>query len=248
LSLFLALPGYLVGDYRYSQLFAVEAAAALMAWSSRERTAPLGAALFLLTPRAFFVLEQGWTEPFAVLLLAATVFCAHRARPALPYVLGLLLCVKQYLIFAYVPALFLVPNGDWRKTSTFVLKTFATALVVTLPLALWNIRAFFDDLVMMQLHQPFRSDALSYLAWFARDRPAPLPSWVALIPTLLATILAWWRLPRTPSGFAAAVAIVMFTFIAFNKQAFANYYYFVIGALCCAVAAEQSHPPRVRSA
>jgi hypothetical protein len=39
LSLFLALPGYLVGDYRYSQLFAVEAAAALMAWSSREHRA-----------------------------------------------------------------------------------------------------------------------------------------------------------------------------------------------------------------
>jgi hypothetical protein len=238
LSLFMALPGHLLGDYRYSQLFAIEAAAALMAFSSREKTAPLAAALFLMTPRSFFVLEQGWTEPFAVFLLAATVFCAHRARPAVPYVLGLLLCVKQYLVFACIPALFLVSRGDGRATRAFVLKTLATVLVVTLPLALWNARAFLDDIVMMQLRQPFRRDALSYLAWLARDRPVPLPAWVALAPTLLATALAWWRLPRTPSGFAGAVAIVMFTFIAFNKQAFANYYYFVIGALCCAVAAE----------
>ena len=45
-------------------------------------------------------------------------------------------------------------------------------------------------------------------------------------------------MPGKMTRLAAAVAIVMFTFIAFNKQAFANYYYFVIGALCCAVAAE----------
>ena len=42
--------------------------------------------------------------------------------------------------------------------------------------------------------------------------------------------------PRTPAGFAGGVALVYFAFFAFNKQAFENYYFFVIGALCCAVA------------
>jgi hypothetical protein len=42
-----------------------------------------------LTPRSFFVLEQGWTEPFCVLLVSATAFVfSHRPR-AWPYLLGL---------------------------------------------------------------------------------------------------------------------------------------------------------------
>jgi len=49
--------------------------------------------------------------------------------------------------------------------------------------------------------------------------------------------IALWRCPRDPAGFAAALALVYLPFIAFNKQAFANYYLFVIAALCCAVAA-----------
>ena len=31
--------------------------------------------------------------------------------------------------------------------------------------------------------------------------------------------------------------MIFLPFIAFNKQAFANYYFFVIGATCCAIAA-----------
>ncbi len=53
----------------------------------------------------------------------------------------------------------------------------------------------------------------------------------------LAAVLALWRLPRTPAGFAAATALLYLFFVAFNKQAMANYYVFVLGALCCAVAA-----------
>jgi hypothetical protein len=42
---------------------------------------------------------------------------------------------------------------------------------------------------------------------------------------------------RTPSGFALAVSALFLAFFVLNKQAFANYYFFVIGALCVAVAA-----------
>jgi MFS family permease len=53
----------------------------------------------------------------------------------------------------------------------------------------------------------------------------------------VALAIALWRCPRDAGGFAAGLAVVYLPFIAFNKQAFANYYLFVIGALCCAVAA-----------
>ena len=51
--------------------------------------------------------------------------------------------------------------------------------------------------------------------------------------------LALWRAARTPAGFALGVAALFLAFFVLNKQAFANYYLFVIGALCTAVAAAE---------
>jgi hypothetical protein len=42
---------------------------------------------------------------------------------------------------------------------------------------------------------------------------------------------------NTPEGFAASIAFTTFAFFAFGSKAFCNYYFFVIGALCCAIAA-----------
>ena len=84
---------------------------------------------------------------------------------------------------------------------------------------------------------PFREDALSYLVWIYHQHGTKLPVGVAFAALGVGIGLSLWRCPRDPAGFAAAVAMGYLPFIAFNKQAFANYYYFVIGALCCAVAA-----------
>ena len=65
----------------------------------------LAAGLYLFTPRNLFVLEQSWTEPFVVLFLAATVWCAARHPRVAPYVLGLFLAVKQYAVLALPLAL-----------------------------------------------------------------------------------------------------------------------------------------------
>ncbi|HZH02474.1 MAG TPA: hypothetical protein VEY30_01740, partial [Myxococcaceae bacterium] len=98
LSLLLALPGHLFfGDYRYSQLGANALAGLLMATARPGRWS--GAALFfyLFTPRSLFILEQGWSEPFVVLGLAAATFAACRRPRLLPWAFGLFLAVKQYL-------------------------------------------------------------------------------------------------------------------------------------------------------
>jgi hypothetical protein len=49
--------------------------------------------------------------------------------------------------------------------------------------------------------------------------------------------LSWWRAPRTPAGFAAAVGLTCFMLAAFGKKAFLNYYFLVVAALLTAVAA-----------
>jgi hypothetical protein len=242
LSLLLALPAHVfAGDYRYSQLVAMLVAAGFMAYARPGRVGAIAGALFLFTCRVFFVLEQGWTEPFVVALLAACVFFAIRFPRPLPYLLGLFLAVKQYLVFA-VPLTFLVlPRPiDRQALLRFVAKAAAVGALVTLPFVIINPMAFWRDVVAWQTVQPFRAEALSYLAWWAQGHVDHPPTSLAFITAFVVLGLALWRAPRTPGGFAAAVAAVFATFFAFNKQAFCNYYFFVIGALCVAVAASDS--------
>ena len=106
LSVFLSVLGaWIGGDIRYAQLGAMTLAAAFMAYTRAGRLGALAAGLYLFTPRNLFVLEQSWTEPFVVLFLAATVWCAARHPRVAPYVLGLFLAVKQYAVLALPLAL-----------------------------------------------------------------------------------------------------------------------------------------------
>jgi hypothetical protein len=190
----------------------------------------------LTSPRGLFVLEQGWTEPIAVLLLAATVFCQLR-RPALaPWVSGVLLVTKQYLVLAGFSLLrFTATLGARRRP--FLLGLVAAASAATLPFVLWDPRAFMDNVVLLQTREPFRSDSLSYLSWAARagwGMGSLAWSVVAACVALLAGVL---RTPNTPAGLAASLALSWLMMFAFGSKAFCNYYFFVVGALCCAVAA-----------
>ena len=85
---------------------------------------------------------MGWTEPFVVLLLSATVFCACKAPRCLPWVLGLLFAVKQYAIFAGL-AVFLLPieSETLRGYAILVGKALLLATAITVPWALWNVMA-----------------------------------------------------------------------------------------------------------
>jgi hypothetical protein len=118
-----------------------------------------------------------------------------------------------------------------------VLWAAGVAAAVTVPFALWDLEGFFRSVVMFQVKQPFRVEALSYMAWTAQDGAPVLPQWLtfAILPVPVA--LALWRAPRTPAGFAASSALVFILFFAFAKQAFCNYYFLVLGMICTALAA-----------
>lgn len=238
-SLLLAGAGHLLGgDYRFTNLAAMGLAAMLMATCRPGRWAPLAATVFLFTPRTFFVLEQGWTDAYVVLLLAASVWCACRMPRLLPFALGLLFAIKHYMVLAAPLVVLLHPGPQaWKDTLRTLLKAAAVAAVVTLPFAVLDPKAFFNDLIGFQLRQPFRMDALSYLAWWAKQTGEQPPSWLGFAMVLPALGLSLWRAPRTPAGFAAAVALTFLVFFAFSKQAFCNYYFFLVGALCTAIAA-----------
>lgn len=242
LSLLLALPGYLLGgDYRYSNLAATTLSAFFIATARPSRVSFLAAALFLSAPCVLPVLKSGWTEPYVVLMLSATVFCACRAPRLLPWALGLLFASKQYAVFAGL-AVFLLPfePGTLKGYAALVGKALLLATAITLPLALWNVGGFINDVVKLQFLLPFRMDSLSYLVWLTYNTGVQPPAALGFLMMLPAVALAAWRGARTPAGFAAAVALIFLSFFAFNKQAFINYYFFVIGAMCCAVAASRA--------
>jgi len=232
----------LTGDYRTILLLAMSLAAAAIGYSRSSRISFGAAALFLFTPRTFFVLQQGWTEPLAAMLFALTLFLACRRPRWLWLAAGLLFAVKQYLVLI-IPVVFLLWAGkrpsEWGRELG---KALLVAVALTLPLFLWNPVAFLNDVVLFQIRQPFRTDALSYLAFIAARTGRQPSMWVPLVAILLATALAIWRAPRTPAGFAAAVSLVFFAAVSFNKQAFCNYYYFIVAALATGAAAADDAP------
>jgi len=241
LSLLLSLPGYLLGgDYRYSNLAALTLSGALMAYSRPGRLSALAAGVFLSTPRVFYVLDLGWTEPHVVLLFAATVFSACRAPRYLPWVLGLLLAVKQHMVFvAPLVVVLLPPPVHWKEVAKVLGKAALLAAVINAPFVLWNVRAFIDSVIVFHLRQPFRPDSLSYLALFRAVADIQPPSWVGLALMMPASVWAARRAARTPAGFAVAVSFAYLIFFAFSKQAFCNYYFFIVGVMCCSVAASR---------
>jgi uncharacterized membrane protein len=247
LSLLMAAPGqFLGGDFRFGNAVAVALAALLIGTCRRERLAVGAAALFLFTPRGLFVVEQGWTEPYVVLLFAATVWCACRAPALMPFALGLFFAVKQYAILA-APLVVLLHAGAgaWRKTGRTVLQAALVAAVVTVPFVVAGPAAFVHDVLMLQIAQPFRPDSLSYLAEWAGLTGRTPWTWLAFVVTPVVLVLCVRWAPRNVAGFAGAVALTTLVFFAFNKQAFVNYYFFVVGALCCALAAAAAEPEAV---
>jgi hypothetical protein len=254
LSLELSTAGdWLGGDVRYADLAAMTITGGLISYLRSGSLPALAAALYLFTPRSFFVLEQSWTEPFVVLFVAAVVFCALRWPKGLPYALGLFLVAKQYCPLALpLIALLAIPGGGRRWYARQLGRASVVAAALTLPLAVLHPAAFVHSVVFLQLLLPFRPDSLSYAAWLAGpDGTAPFNVGVAFVAAAVVIGLALWRMPRTPAGFALALSATFLTFFAFNKQSFCNYYFFIIGSLCVAIAASQptrdSTPTRTRT-
>lgn len=261
LSLLLAWPGHaLLGDLRYSEVLALVVAAGLIVWMS-DGLGLLCAAVLLLAPRLVFHLEQGWTEPFPIMLLALTVATALR-RPSLAWLpLGLLIASKQHMVLGLLFAPMLIGaapgsgnresgigshgarRGRWADVARFVLKAIGVAAVVTVPMALLDIDAFWQSAVMLQLREPFRLDSLSFTRELLQfgipvDKRGAMA--VSLTAGLAGIGLSWWRAPRTPAGFAASLGVTCFLLTAFGKKAFLNYYFMVVAFLLVAVAATPS--------
>lgn len=240
-TLWLAAPGFAAGDVRYASLGAIALAAILIAGARPGRSSRLAATALLFTPALPVMVYSGWTDSYVLLLLALVWFCQCRAPRFVPFAAGLLICSKQYAVIL-VPLLLLLVDRPWtsRRVGAFAIRALIPAGVVTLPLALWDLPAFWNSAVALQFRQPFRSDSLSYLAGLS---PAGHPQLIVVPFVATAALWLWlWR-TRERINFPLAAALVLAVFFALNKQAFANYYFLVIGGLCVAAAATDPLEP-----
>lgn len=242
LSLAMTWPGFALGDLRYSELAAwVGAGAAIVAAGGGSAVAVLAAALVLLTPRAFFALEQAWTEPLALMWLAAAIWAARRRHLVIAAALvGLAAATKQYAVLA-VLLLPLLADGDWRLARRLVVTAVVAAGITLLP-ALLDVRGAWDSVVMVQVKEELRMDALSLAVPLFRATGVPLPGVLYAAVVIAATALALRHAPRTPAGFAAAVTVALATTFLLGKKAFCNYYLFVLMTLALSLAARDDPP------
>jgi hypothetical protein len=237
MSLLVAAPGQLIfKDYRYAELAALVGAAALIGYAGASLIAQLAAVMLLTTPRVFFVLEQGWTEPIAVLMLAATIWAMIRRPDWSPWIAGLMVVTKQYLGLAG-PLLWKYGWSQRGRATQYVARAAAAAAIVTLPFLLWNVRAFVDTVVLLQTKEPFRIDSLSFVSWAARQGWGQGSFVWAVGTAVVALALVLKCAPNTAAGFVGGMALSTFATFAMGSKAFCNYYFFVVGALCCAMAA-----------
>jgi uncharacterized membrane protein len=241
LTLLWVLPAQIVlGDFRYASILALVIAAACILALRRNPVVAASAMLLLFSVPTFFVVQHSWTEPLPVMLLCVVAWAARYKKASSFLTIGVLVAAKQYLVLLF-PLLILLPEEKTKTQRIFdVLKAVAVTTFITLPFVLWNPRAFFHSTLFIQIAQPFRDESLSYLAFLKLITGTQPPAWPGFIMAMIAIAFCLWRAPRTATGFTLSVALVMFGFIAFARQAFINYYFLIFGALCCATALANS--------
>lgn len=237
MSIYLTSVGFLIfGDTRYGILLALLISGAFIRSFTKNRFSNLAAFLLLFSPRSFFILEQAWTEPFLIMLLAILVWvCIYHPKWRF-VILGLLMASKQYLVVMFPIAFLLLNKGyrprEWIKPIT---TTIGTALIVTLPLALRNFQKFIWDVGLSQFYQPFRYDTLSFLSAYAFISGITPSQYFSIFTLVLAELYVLLRANYSPSGFSLGIAFSILMFFAFSKQGSPNYYFMVIGALATAL-------------
>jgi hypothetical protein len=242
-TLLWALPGYLLGDVRYSYILAVMISAWLLFAMVPNRRSLFISALLLLNPLTFFVEIMCWTEPLVLLTLSATIYAAVKQRRWLPIALGLFLASKQYNILALPFLATLIQPFQWKSYGKLIGWASLVATATLMPFAIWNFRGLWHDMILFHLAQPFRPQSLSF--------SVPYPLFLKIGPVLLLTFIVWGARTgmRNPATFAAGYAVSLLLLFSTSKQAFCNYYFLIAQAFFLGVSAlpNLSLRPRARS-
>ncbi len=243
LTLLVAVPSALLGDVRYGNVLAVAAVAAVLLSVGGGSWGRLVAMTFLFSPMNFFTIEMAWTEVWSAALFAAFVGTltapggTWRYRAA-PWIFGLLLVSKQHLPLLLLPVAWTCLPATRRPS--FLWRMLVAGTVVTLPLILWNLAAFWQSAAVLLASAPFRTDGLTIgAALHSGGITLPTPAWWVLgLGAFGATLVGLRQCGGAPVvRFAVGSGLAMGIFFVLSKQAFCNYYFLVIACVATGLAA-----------
>jgi len=223
-TLVLGFAGQIIlGDYRF--LFALLFATGVLLFGSNSDKPRLAAICILLNPRLEFFFEQGWTDSLTPGLLGLALGALSISSRASDILLACWIGSKPYLIpFA---GLRIPRRGDLKNAYLLwggVVVLYAIPLFIGPKAYLWS--AF-----QIQFVQPVRTDSLSFL--FA-SAPALLGALLVWVAGLIALVRRPLLLFCDPNMRLLLLGWLLFAFFAFNKQAFANYYFSLLTILAFA--------------
>jgi hypothetical protein len=229
--LLLGVPARLLGDVRYGLVIATAGAAACLAGARPGRAGAVAAGLLLFLPAQAAAVKDAGAEPFVTLLLGLTVFCACRRPQLFPWVLGLLLTSKTYLVLALPVALLLASlQLNWRDALNMAWKALLAAALVLGPFIAWDPRMFADATLTF-------GSGSGLAAPNAFPPGVSGPPWLGIAVALAVVALVLWRAARTPSGFAAGVGLTCLGLFAFSPEPVAAQHSLVLAALYFSVGA-----------
>jgi hypothetical protein len=123
-----------------------------------------------------------------------------------------------------------VPRAGRGRATALAL---AVVVAVTIPFVLWNPHELLRDVVMAQFVQPFRPDGLSWLSAWQRWRGTAPGAWLGFAMAGVGLAIGLRRRPSLATA-ACTAAAAFLLLVLFNKQAFCNYYWLVVGLLASA--------------
>lgn len=215
----------LFGDIRYANI----AAEALAVWAllklDLQRTRARWLALMLLfMPRGLYTIELAWTEPLLVGMygVIAVLAAEKPGSRRLAVVYGLMLSLKQYLIFFMLHGLLL--ERRWKRIMLAALVGLATII----PFLLLDAHNFFRYGLLFQLTTAFRSDGLTISSAFYQLSGMTVGKSISALVGFVVAIVTFIKYqPLGAEGWRWMTLVTSLFIFLFGSQAFCNYYYWI---------------------
>ncbi len=242
---FVAAPGKLLGDPRFSTV-AVAAAIGAALWAlwrradqllrPRAEHALLLAVLFPLLPGMILF---AWVDLEIAAGIAVWLALRERSRLAGVLALGCGMCVKPTAIIAVFPLILRSPRHAAEVMAGVVI-----AAALTVPFAIiTGIPRFTYAVLGVQLAQSTRPDSLALAAVLYTDGLHKLPLVIPVAALLVAAVHVIRHRPRTLGAALAGAALMALVNCVFNTFAYFNYYTLAAALILLALLAPDRSDP-----
>jgi hypothetical protein len=221
-----ALPFRAAGvDVRCLNVLADLTAALALVLAGRARGASLvgrlAAGLYLLVPRASYVIEQGWYEPVLAATLGLGAVFAERGCRLGHWLLAVGVTGKQFGVVLLLPLLRGL-GSEWRR---LVVALGGVVALVILPFVLWQPHDFFTVVLMKHIERPASLTSVTLQSGAHDVLGINLPQPVLWAGAGILLGLVAWRTPRLGTGAFLWAGTALTIFCLFHTHGNFNYFY-----------------------